>query len=191
MPGWGTAAAASVFIALTLSSNATTVRPRAGAIEQEVRPAKRASTQLLSTDDSALETDASRSLSNFRVYDLITDVERPTTSREKLIGELRRLAVLKENWDTEGAAAPDAKSLEESIAFARLLGTNSPTPESMLLHSGHAGLFWHNETMYADLEFLGDGRIAYFIERQGDKHKGVAKFNFNKMPAVFPVLLEG
>ena len=60
----------------------------------------------------------------------------------------------------------------------------------MLLGSGHAGLFWKTDSLYADLEFLGDGRIAYFIEHEGvGKHKGVVKFDSEKMPAVFPALL--
>ncbi len=189
VPGWGTATAASVFLALTLSSNAPTVRARALA-EQDVKPIKRASTRLPSVVGNPTQTDASRCITDWEGLGLLDDVERPTTPREKLVGELRRLSVLKANWDTEGAAAPLARSLDESIAFARLLSENMPMPETMLLHSGHAGLFWHSEKTYADLEFLGDGRIAYFVTREGDRHKGVAKFNLKKMPAVFPVLLE-
>ncbi len=52
----------------------------------------------------------------------------------------------------------------------------------MLLSSGHTALFWNEDNLYADIEFLGDGRIAYFIKKNGDKHKGVLEFKSQKMP---------
>ena len=39
------------------------------------------------------------------------------------------------------------------------------------------------------LEFLGDGRIAYFIKNNGDKHKGVVAFDSQKIPVVFPAII--
>ena len=67
------------------------------------------------------------------------------------------------------------------MAFVRLLDDIVELPEPMLLGSGHAGLFWKTDKLYADLEFLGDGRIAYFIEYEGEgKHKGVVKFDSEK-----------
>jgi len=59
----------------------------------------------------------------------------------------------------------------------------------MLLASGHVALYKNENGLYADIEFLGDGRIAYFIKRNGDKHKGVLTFDSQKMPAVFSALL--
>ena len=116
--------------------------------------------------------------------------ERATTDQERLIGEIRRWALVGADWDGEGAASPTASSLDESVAFVRLLDNTIELPEPMLLSSGHAGLFWKADGLYADLEFLGDGRIAYFIEHEGvGKHKGVVKFDSEKMPAVFSALL--
>lgn len=118
--------------------------------------------------------------------------DRATTDQERLIGEIRRWILMGANWDGEGAIPPAAPSLEESVAFVRLLENIAELPEPMLLSSGHAGLFWKTDNLYADLEFLGDGRIAYFIEHEGEgKHKGVIKFDSEKMPAVFPALLHG
>ena len=120
----------------------------------------------------------------------IAQGERATTAMEKLIGEIRRWALLSANWDGEGAAAPSVASLKESVAFVRLLGDARELPDPMLLSAGHVGLFWKTDKVYADLEFLGDGRIAYFIEQEGEgKHKGVVRFDSEKMPAVFPALL--
>jgi hypothetical protein len=118
--------------------------------------------------------------------------DRATTDQERLVGEIRRWALMNANWDGEGAAPPAVTSLEESVAFVRLISNSMELPEPMLLSSGHAGLFWKTEDLYADLEFLGDGRIAYFIEHEGEgRHKGVVKFDSEKMPAVFPALLRG
>jgi hypothetical protein len=59
----------------------------------------------------------------------------------------------------------------------------------MLHVNGHAGLFWRDDALYADLEFLGSGRVAYFIEKNGDKHKGVVNFVAKEMPNLFKALL--
>lgn len=117
------------------------------------------------------------------------DSDRSTTLPEKIVGELRSWSLLSANWDGEGAAAPDAGSLKEAVSFVRLFGEGDTLPEPMLHASGHAGLFWKDDNLYADIKFLGDGRVAYYIERQGDKHKGVLKFDSQKMPAVFTTLL--
>jgi hypothetical protein len=121
----------------------------------------------------------------------IEQIGRPTTPREHLIGELRRWRVLQPDWDGEGAKAPVRESLEAAAAFACILSDEvaGELPEPMLHASGRAGLFWHNANLYADLEFLADQRVAYYIERDGSKHKGVVTFNSHEMPAVFATLL--
>ncbi|MDD5056850.1 MAG: hypothetical protein PHQ60_03180 [Sideroxydans sp.] len=115
-------------------------------------------------------------------------LERLTTQHEKLIGEIRSWSLLSADWDGEGALAPSAQSIKESVSFSRLLSDVS-LPEPMLLASGHVSLYKNDSDLYADIEFLGDGRIAYFIKRNGDKHKGVLTFDSQKMPAVFSALL--
>jgi hypothetical protein len=60
----------------------------------------------------------------------------------------------------------------------------------MLHASGHAGLFWHGDKLYGDLEFLPQGRIAYYIEHKGvGRHKGGVACDSEKLPAVFSALL--
>lgn len=115
-------------------------------------------------------------------------LERLTTQHEKLIGEIRSWSLLSADWDGEGALAPSAQSIKDAVAFSRLL-SDVVIPEPMLLASGHVALYKNESGIYADIEFLGDGRIAYFIKRDGDKHKGVLTFDSQKMPAVFSALL--
>jgi hypothetical protein len=114
---------------------------------------------------------------------------RQTTPQEALIGDLRAWFSLPENWDGEGAARPSRTSIQDAVSFARLLDANFHEPEPMLLANGHASLFWDKPGLYADLEFLGNQRVAYFIEKNKDKHKGVVKFELEKIHGVFQNLL--
>lgn len=116
--------------------------------------------------------------------------KRQTTPHEKIIGEMRRWLLLGANWDGEGSQAPSHQSIKEASAFVRLIDDTLPLPEPMVLASGHAALYWNTGDIYADLEFLGNQRIAYFIKKHEDKHKGVLTFDSNNMPAVFSALLE-
>jgi hypothetical protein len=116
--------------------------------------------------------------------------ERQTNQVEKAVGELRRWLTLAPDWDGEGAAAPIARSIESASDFIRLLPENVADAEPMLHANGHAGLFWNENGHYADLEFLGDGRIAYFIQHHEDKHKGLVRFNSELVPPALSALLE-
>lgn len=182
-----TAAAAQIFVVLAIPATAS---PLVGEPVQRVQSIPR-TTKLVSLEDYQTPPIASKVTQAIlsSADSNIDEPERQTTSQEKLIGELRRLALVQANWDGEGSAAPSMPSLKQAVAFARLLDKSALLPEPMLLNSGHVSLFWQEADLYADLEFLGDGRIAYFIKRQGDKHKGVLSFDNQHMPPVFPTLI--
>lgn len=115
---------------------------------------------------------------------------RPTSAQEEAIGELRGWALLDANWDGEGAIRPNVASLREAEAFVRLLESEN-LPEPMLLANGRGGLYWNDNGIYADLEFTGDGNVTYFVEHGGfGRHKGVVKFDGEKLPRVLLALLE-
>jgi hypothetical protein len=113
---------------------------------------------------------------------------RPTTVPEQVMGEIRSLGLLKANWDGEGAFTPSTKSIEEAVSFIRLMSDEALLPEPTLQVSGNVSLFWNEHGLYADIEFLGDNRVAYFIKTNEDKHKGVISFDSKQMPAVFPAI---
>lgn len=115
---------------------------------------------------------------------------RKTNQVEKIVGELRRWVDLSADWDGEGAVAPNALSLESASDFIRLLPEALTDAEPMLNANGRAGLYWNDNGLYADLEFLGDGRIAYFIQHHEDKHKGLTRFSGELVPPVLSTLLE-
>jgi hypothetical protein len=121
----------------------------------------------------------------------VTESSRLTTTREQLIGEIRSWALLEVGWDGEGAAVPIAGCIKNAVSFIRLLPDNISLPEPMLHASGNTGLFWGDDGIYADIEFLHNGRIAYYIEQNGDKHKGAINFDSEFLPPVFSVLLRG
>lgn len=177
---FGTAAAAKLFAAaLTVSTPTVSEIPRV--LEQQARLAQKI------TSRSPIVVDNYQAPTIVANDDKYDDTARLTTPHEKLIGEIRGWGLLGADWDGEGAAVPLAQSMKESVSFVRLLG-DIAIPEPMLLASGHSALYWNEGDLYADIEFLGDGRIAYFIKRHGDKHKGVLAFDSQKMPAVFPAL---
>ena len=187
-----TAAAAEIFAALTLLPPPT-VSSIPSLLEHQARLVQRITTRsaLIEGDGHlySAKTTNTTSMAGIRNVSNYSETHRPTTLREKLVGELRRWGLLTANWDGEGATVPAVTSLKEAVSFIRLLSEEGALPEPMLHGSGHAGLFWKDDSLYADIEFLGDGRVAYYIERQGDKHKGVVKFDSQRMPALFPALL--
>ena len=177
---FGTAAAATQFFAaLAVSTPTVSEIPRA--LEQQIRPA-----QKITSRSPIVVTDfqVPTIVANDDKYD---GTSRLTTPHERLIGEIRGWSLLGADWDSEGATAPLAQSMKEAVSFVRLL-EDIALPEPMLLASGHSALYWNEGDLYADIEFLGDGRIAFFIKNHGDKYKGVLAFDSQKMPAVFPTL---
>ncbi len=179
----GTAAVAKLFIALTVTPVPTVSHMPPALVEPQARPIQRVTSRSPIVPATQLTT----IVANDEIYE---ESARPTTSHEIIIGEIRQWNLLSADWDSEGAAAPNALSMKEAVTFVRLLDGDIPFPEPMLLASGHAALYWNESDLYADLEFLGDGRIAYFIKNDGDKHKGVLSFDSTKMPVVFQALIE-
>jgi hypothetical protein len=177
----GTASIAQVFIAALTVLPAPSVSQIPIVLEQPVRSTANLRSSILKAD-SQVTTDVAD-------YAQCEWLVRPTTEHEKLIGEIRNWNLLGSDWDGEGSAMPSVQSMKEAISFIGLLDEDIALPEPMLLSSGHAALYWNGDELYADIEFLGDGRIAYFIKKNGDKHKGVLAFDSQKMPGVFPALL--
>lgn len=178
----GTAAAAAAAMNfVTLFSPTPTM---AQLMEKQARPPQRVSSR-----SSIVQTltPLTAITTNDGIYD---EPIRPTSNLENIIGEIRKWSLLKASWDGEGAATPNSQSIRAAVSFVRLLDDKIIPPEPMLLGSGNAALFWDEGGLYADIEFLGDGRIAYYIKRNADKHKGVLSFDSQNMPPLFPALIK-
>ena len=176
---FGTAAAANLFLAVSLAQAPTvSTLPRAYQAFAKSSPVR--------TYQGHPES-ATQSVANDAFFELAS---RETTAQETLIGTMRGWSLLNHNWDGEGAAKPNGASIREAVAFVRLFANSQfEEPEPMLTASGHAALFWNTGDLYADIEFLGDQRIAYFVKRNSDKHKGVVSFDSENLPTVFQALL--
>lgn len=111
--------------------------------------------------------------------------DRETTRAELVIGEIREWTSLASDWDGEGANAPIAASLKAAESFVCGWSRDDNLLEPMLSPTGHAGLLWDSPDAYADLKFLEDGQIAYFIKKNTDRHKGLVAFNGKDIPSVF------
>jgi len=118
-----------------------------------------------------------------------TLIARDTTVQELIIGQITSWSLFGKNWDGEGADQPRMNSIRDAIDFTRLLNHTLLDPEPMLLASGNISLFWHNNQLYADLEFLGEKRIAYFIKKQDITHKNIISFE-DVIPEIFKHLLK-
>ncbi len=99
-----------------------------------------------------------------------------------ILDEFLYLRNLKENWDGEGAVIPDILSISYAENFVCLLDEDFKFPETMLHDSGRVGLFWNDDSLFADLEFLSDGTIAYYIKKGMQIFKGVTPFDGVNIP---------
>lgn len=136
--------------------------------------------QSSSCTDSASTTLTKTSL-DFGRY---LDTNRPTTPSESLIGEIREWSLLEADWDGEGAQTPSQASIRYATEFIRSFDQTMELPEPMLLSSGNISLVWNTPELYADLELLPDQRIAYFVKKRADKHKGVLAFEATMSPVL-------
>ena len=126
---------------------------------------------------------------------------------------------MEENYDGEGAKAPNADSISLAVDFVNLLEDSKDKtnysvslyweeydgdpskyisseiynklniPEEMVNPNGNIGLFWETDGLYADLEFFDNDRISYFIKKDADIHHGSVLFERPNFPEIFQLLL--
>lgn len=120
----------------------------------------------------------------------LNEYTRSTTDYEKIIGEIRSWILFENGWDGEGARQPSENSIKDAVSFMHLIRESVELPEPMLHANGNVSLYWNDKGFYADLEFLGNERIAYFIKtKNDDRHKGTLSFNSIEVPAVLSILI--
>src|SRR5262245_49034080 len=95
---------------------------------------------------------------------------------DEISEELNRYARLGKDWDGEGAHAPRWDSIIQCRRFVDLLPNEAIPPEPMAHASGTCGLYWREERLYADLEFLKDD-VVFYVEIGTEIFKGRERFN--------------
>lgn len=128
-------------------------------------------------------------LSSSLVEILTSIADRKTTDRELAIAEIRSWRLLEEDWDGEGALKPNLQSVLAASNVVCSLPNSVEIPAPMLHSTGRASLLWRSEAHYAHIEFLGSDRVAYYIERGPDKHKGVVGVILDQLPQLLLDLL--
>jgi len=181
----GTAAIAAAFMVMPPSPSVSAIPSLLEAVARPL-PNEPATNPIPTTSHSSIFTDRAFTTLTKTSLDLgqYLDTNRPTTPLESLIGEIREWNLLEADWDGEGAQAPSQASIRCATEFIRLFDQTISLPEPMLLNSGNISLLWSAPELYADLEFLPDRRIAYFVKKSADKHKGVLAFEATMSPVL-------
>jgi hypothetical protein len=81
----------------------------------------------------------------------------------------------------EGDEAAIEQSFEDAKTFLEV-GRFEWNPDVMRHSNGRAGLLWSECGLYADLEFLGGGLLAYFARQDENIWKGVIQMGETDLP---------
>ena len=98
------------------------------------------------------------------------------------VAQLLRMEEWDADWDGNGAAKPLGFSLKDARAFVRALSPESIIPKATLHADGHTILFVNGPEAYAELEFLEDHRIGFYVRRGGDEWTDEISFDGRTLP---------
>lgn len=117
-----------------------------------------------------------------REVDAIIALADVKSKADESISQLLKLARFEDDWDGSGAAKPNTESLRIAQKFIRSLAPESEIPRPALHADGHVILFLKDKDRYAELEFIGDSKINYFL-RSGIKECGdEISFDWRSLP---------
>jgi hypothetical protein len=83
-----------------------------------------------------------------------------------LYTELASYASLKEGWDGQGSVTPSGNDLDRAARFAESLPSGLPLPRPMVSGGGEVGLYWDDESAYADIQFEPEGTISLYVRNR-------------------------
>lgn len=86
--------------------------------------------------------------------------------------ELQTYFDMGDDWDGEGAPAPDVGSLSYAIRFLDRLGSDAANWDASLHADGRAVLELQADDLTAELVFNPDGSISHWVERSGEAASG-------------------
>jgi hypothetical protein len=108
--------------------------------------------------------------------------EYSQTSADLVVAQLIRMESWEDDWDGAGAAKPLDFSLKDARKFVRDLSPDSVIPQPTLHADGHAILFINNSDTYAELEFLEDHRIGFYVRLGGEEWAEEISFDGRTLP---------
>jgi hypothetical protein len=143
-----------------------------------------------SIDPLLLAAQSSVASVNSEIFRFV-EATRQTTESEKIIGELRQWQFLDEDWDGEGASKPLLTSINAAVQFINLIKPEAQLPEPMIHASGFTSLLWDRDDFYAEIQFISNNKIAYFVKNhEGKRYKGTIEFDTKQIPLAISDLIE-
>ena len=116
------------------------------------------------------------------VREVIPGANYESSPADLTVAQLLRMKEWGADWDGNGAAKPLGSSLKDARAFVRALSPESIIPQATLHADGHAILFVNSAQVYAELEFLEDHRIGYYVRRGGEEWTDEISFDGRTLP---------
>ena len=108
--------------------------------------------------------------------------EMAKTPADVAVAQLIRFEQFEADWDGAGAARPIAATLKDARAFIRALTPESVVPRATLHADGHAILFVRETDVYGEIEFLGNGKIGFYVRRGNDQWSDEITFDNKLLP---------
>jgi hypothetical protein len=116
------------------------------------------------------------------VDEAIPDANYERSPADLAVAQLLRMEKWDADWDGHGAARPLEFSLKDARAFVRALSPESIIPKATLHADGHTILFVKSAAVYAELEFLEDRRIGFYVRRGGEEWTDEISFDGRALP---------
>lgn len=82
----------------------------------------------------------------------------------KLRAELRSYIDLSDDWDGEGAKAPSATAVKDTLTFLDRCPEGIPSPRPDQGRDGEVGIYWDfaHSKVFVEATFEGNGKFAFF-----------------------------
>ena len=91
------------------------------------------------------------------------DAPPPEPSPEdQLHGTLISYVGLSKDWDGRGAVPPTFEAVLDSLALAMMRPKDICLPYPQISSDGEVGLYWHSESVFAEIGMSGDGKYTYY-----------------------------
>jgi len=129
-----------------------------------------------------IKADTAKSAAHTKAPEAGQGLNVSASRADAAIAQLLRLEKLEADWDGSEAAKPIDYSLKEARAFVRKLAPESVIPRATLHADGHAILFMCEPGIYAELEFLGNSKIGYYVRRGEQKWSDEFSFDGRSLP---------
>ncbi|NKJ45890.1 hypothetical protein CIC12_03860 [Burkholderia sp. SG-MS1] len=102
--------------------------------------------------------------------------QQPVVDRAETVRiELNSYSNYVDDWDGDGAAAPNKSHVTDAIAFLDKIPSGYPLPKTMLSASGAIGLYWDHPALFADIAFEGGNAFSFFARDKRTKDEAFAE----------------